>query len=220
MKLSIYSRSTLITCLMLAVAGCSEKKPAPAPQGENASSPPVVEQKAPASAAWTCPAQPGTPPSGELTAERIAATNTTRAEAGLFEGPVWIGDTLYYSDFTFAEGFPSRIQALRSDGTVIAVIDNSGSNGLAADEQGFILAATHDRKAISRYNPVTGEREILFSEYNGNPFNSPNDLTLSRQGILYFTDPAYQRAAAPGGSDVAAFGAGVVLIWRPRTPRE
>jgi gluconolactonase len=199
MKHSICSRSILITCLMLAVAGCSEKKPAPAPQVENASSPPVVEQKA--TATWTCPAQPGTPPSGELTAERLAAANSTRTEPGLFEGPVWIGDTLYYSDFTFAEGFPSRIQALRSDGTVTAVIDNSGSNGLASDEQGFILAATHDRKAISRYNPATGEREILFGEYSGNPFNSPNDLTLSRQGILYFTDPDYQRAAAPGGQE-------------------
>lgn len=201
MKSSVYSRSTLITCFVLAAATCAEKKPAPAPQVNKASPPVAAEQKAAAPATWACPAQPGTPPSGELTAERVAAANTTRTEAGLYEGPVWIGDTLYFSDFTFGEGFPSRVQALRGDGTVTTVIDNSGTNGLAVDNDGALLAATHDRKAIARYDLGTGGREILVGEYNGNPFNSPNDLTLSRQGVLYFTDPAYQRAAAPGGQE-------------------
>lgn len=205
MTLHLYSHSALITCVLLATA-CAEKVPTPPPEAGNSSSPAtIVENAAETRFApppdWTCPVQPGTAPSGELTAERITAANSTRTEAGLFEGPVWIGDTLYFSDFTFAEGFPSRIQALKSDGTVTTVIDNSGSNGLAVDEAGFLLAATHDRKAISRYNPHTGEREILLNEYEGNPFNSPNDMTLSRSGILYFTDPSYQRAAAPGGQD-------------------
>ncbi|GAB3103611.1 SMP-30/gluconolactonase/LRE family protein [Pseudomaricurvus hydrocarbonicus] len=148
---------------------------------------------------WSCPLQPGTPPSGELTAEAIAATKTTRTDPGLFEGPAWIGDALYYSDFTFGTGFPSRVQVLKSDGTVTTAIADSGSNGLAVDGEGFLFAATHDRKAISRFNPSTGEREMIVNGYDGQPFNSPNDLTLSRDGILYFTDPDYQRSAAPGG---------------------
>ncbi|RZA33393.1 MAG: SMP-30/gluconolactonase/LRE family protein, partial [Lysobacteraceae bacterium] len=33
----------------------------------------------------------GAPPSGELKAERVAAVTASRAEPGLYEGPVWIG---------------------------------------------------------------------------------------------------------------------------------
>ena len=38
----------------------------------------------------------GTAPSGELTAQRIVAANPTRSEPGLYEGPVWIKDALYF----------------------------------------------------------------------------------------------------------------------------
>ncbi len=54
----------------------------------------------------------GVAPSGELTAQRIVGANSTRTEPGLYEGPVWVKDALYFSDFTFADGFPSRIQRL------------------------------------------------------------------------------------------------------------
>lgn len=204
MKLQRYPQRALIASLLLIAAGCTEKNPAPAHQTENPA--PAVaeapaEKKIAAPQTWTCPAQPGTAPSGELTAQRIPGSESTRGEAGLYEGPVWIGDRLYFSDFTFSQGFPSRIQALQPDGSFTTVIDNSGSNGLAADKDGSLLAATHDRKALSRYNPATGEREILVNEFKGNPFNSPNDLTESDAGVIYFTDPAYQRDAAPGGQE-------------------
>lgn len=204
MNLNKYPKKTLIASLLLIAAGCAEKNQAPAPQAENP--PPTAaetpaEKKIAAPQAWTCPAQPGTAPTGELTAQRIPGSESTRGEAGLYEGPVWLDDRLYFSDFTFSQGFPSRIQALNPDGSFTTAIDNSGSNGLAADKDGLLLAGTHDRKALSRYNPNTGEREILVNEFNGNPFNSPNDLTESKIGIIYFTDPAYQREAAPGGQE-------------------
>lgn len=78
-------------------------------------------------------------------------------------------------------------------------ISNSGSNGLAVDNDGNILAATHDKKAISRYNLATKAREIVVGQYSGNPFNSPNDITVSSKGIIYFTDPDFQKSAAAGG---------------------
>lgn len=204
MKLNNHPQKTIIASLLLIAAGCTEKNPAPAPQVENPASAATeapAEKKIATPQNWTCPAQPGTAPSGELTAQRIPGSESTRGEAGLYEGPVWLNDTLYFSDFTFNQGFPSRIQALNPDGSFTTAIDNSGSNGLAAGNDGMLLAATHDRKALSRYNPNTGEREILVNEYSGNPFNSPNDLTESDAGIIYFTDPAYQRDAAPGGQE-------------------
>lgn len=148
---------------------------------------------------WSCPSEPGTAPSGEMLAKRIPAADSEREEPGLYEGPVWLDGALYFSDFTFGDGFPSRIQRLTPEGIMETAIPGSGSNGLAKNGRGYIIAGTHDRKAISRYNPYTGIREIIVGEYKGNKFNSPNDLTLTDEGVIYFTDPAFQRSAAPGG---------------------
>ncbi len=154
-----------------------------------------------APAAFAAPAAcTGTAPSGELTAQRIVAANPTRSEPGLYEGPVWIKDALYFSDFTFGPGFPSRIQKLDSNGKVTTLIADSGSNGLAVDAQGNILAATHKYKSVSRYT-MDGKRSDVVTKYDGNVFNSPNDMALAADGTLYFSDPAFQRDAAPGGQD-------------------
>lgn len=143
----------------------------------------------------------GTPPSGELVAERIPGANNLRTEPGLYEGPVWIGDALYFSDFIFTQGFSSRIQKLDSSGAVTLFIDDAGSNGLAVDAQGNLVAATHKFKAVSRYNFATKERSAIAEKFNENVFNSPNDLTVANDGTIYFTDPAFQRDAAPGGQE-------------------
>lgn len=141
----------------------------------------------------------GAAPAGDLLAVRIPGANATRGEPGLYEGPVWINGALYFSDFTFAKGFPSRIQRLDAEGIMTTAIENSGSNGLAVDAQGKIVAGTHSYKALSRFNPATGERTPVAETYKGNVFNSPNDLAIAGDGTIYFTDPAFQRDAAPGG---------------------
>lgn len=143
----------------------------------------------------------GAAPSGDLVAERIAAANSTRTEPGLYEGPVWINGALYFSDFTFATGFPSRIQKLDSTGIVTTAIEDSGSNGLAVDAQGNIVAATHKYKGLSRYNIATGQRAPFVEQYKGNVFNSPNDIAIAKDGTTYFTDPDFQKSAAPGGQE-------------------
>jgi gluconolactonase len=157
----------------------------------------VLAAPAAFSATATCK---GTAPSGELTATRIAAANATGKEPGLYEGPVWIKDALYFSDFTFGPGFPSRIRKLDANGNVTTAIEDSGSNGLAVDADGNILAATHKYKSVSRYT-LDGKRSEVVGKYNGNVFNSPNDMALAADGTLYFSDPAFQRDAAPGGQD-------------------
>lgn len=143
----------------------------------------------------------GIAPSGNLVAERIVTANSTRTEPGLYEGPVWANGALYFSDFIFTQGFSSRIQRLNSDGTLTVVVEDSGSNGLAVDSQGALVAATHKYKSLSRYNIATGERTSVAEKFNGNVFNSPNDLTIAKDGTIYFTDPDYQRDAAPGGQE-------------------
>lgn len=142
----------------------------------------------------------GVAPSGDLVAERIPGANTTRTEPSLYEGPVWIKDSLYFSDFITTGVFPSRIQKLDANGVMTTFIDDSGSNGLAVDAQGNIVAGTHKYKSLSRYT-MTGERTTIVDKFEGNVFNSPNDIAIAKDGTIYFTDPAYQRDAAPGGQD-------------------
>lgn len=141
----------------------------------------------------------GAAPSGELLARRIPGANATRSEPGLYEGPVWTAGALYFSDFSFGPGFPSRIQRLGPDGVMSTAIADSGSNGLAVDAAGAIVAATHKYKGLSRYVLRTGERTALTARYHGELFNSPNDLAIAADGTIYFTDPDFQKAAAPGG---------------------
>lgn len=182
---------------LLALSGCGQK----AAETTVASASSAAVSSVVTETATSAAACEGTAPSGDLVPVRIEAANTTRTERGLYEGPVWINDSLYFSDFLFTEGFPSRIQRLNADGTVTTAIDDSGSNGLAVDNEGQIIAATHKYKGLSRYNPATGERTAVVEQYNGNVFNSPNDMAIASDGTIYFTDPDFQTAAAPGGQD-------------------
>ena len=88
-----------------------------------------------------------------------------------------------------------------ADGVVTTAIEDSGSNGLAVDNKGLLVAGTHKYKGLSLFNPATGERTLIVDQFNGNPFNSPNDIAIAKDGTIYFTDPAFQRDAAPGGQE-------------------
>lgn len=188
--------SSLMVGLLATLAGC-EKKPVDAPVANEA-----TVSSAAAVIAAPVAACDGSAPTGDLIAERIEAANTTRMEPGLFEGPVWINDALYFSDFIFTDGFSSRIQKLGADGVVTTAIEDSGSNGLAVDNKGLLVAGTHKYKGLSLFNPATGERALIVDQYNGNVFNSPNDIAIAKDGTIYFTDPAFQRDAAPGGQEI------------------
>ena len=70
----------------------------------------------------------------------------------------------------------------------------SGGNGLILDAQGALLIAQHGDRRIAKINPPLdkpSEFETVIGKYQGKYFNSPNDLILSKNGTLYFTDPPY-----------------------------
>lgn len=180
--------TAILSGSVFGLVACEQKKSEPVVAAPaEASSTPIV-------------AACGVAPSGDLVAERIPGANTTRAEPSLYEGPVWIKDALYFSDFVTTGVFSSRIQKLDSNGVMTTLIEDSGSNGLAVDAQGNIVAGTHKYKSLSRYT-LTGERTTIADKFEGNVFNSPNDIAIAKDGTIYFTDPVYQRDAAPGGQD-------------------
>jgi|CXWL01.1.fsa_nt_gi gluconolactonase len=184
MKLLTFT--ALVICTL--ASGCAQ----------HALAPEAASVNVPALPAWAANCR-GQAPSGDMTAQRIEGANSTRTEAGLYEGPVWLDGALLFSDFTFGKGFPSRIRQLDTAGKLRTVLEDSGSNGLALDAQGKLMAAMHKNKSISRLDLNAKTGQILTQQFNGNPFNSPNDLTLAGDGSVYFTDPDFQRDAAPGG---------------------
>ena len=113
------------------------------------------------------------------------------------EGPVWSDqlNALLFSEMDFnadgSNGPPSKIHLLTPDGKLFTYLEQSGSNGIAIDERG-LLAATHDNQAVSRFDLTTKARSVVVDSVLGKKFNSPNDLTISSTGHLYFTDPDYQ----------------------------
>ncbi|WP_368563381.1 SMP-30/gluconolactonase/LRE family protein [Pseudoxanthomonas sp. UTMC 1351] len=199
-------RSALCVAVLASLAGCG--------QGEDAASPPDQAPVARSTSPY-CPADPGTAPNGEMTAQRISAAQPADDKPRLYEGPVWREGSLYYSDFVLGPQFRSRIQRFTPPDRVETAIINSGSNGLALDPQGRIVAATHDRKELSRYDVTHRSRERIVGQYQNNAFNSPNDLVIAQDGTIYFTDPDFQRSASLGGQDltrVYRYAAGEVSV--------
>jgi len=114
------------------------------------------------------------------------------------EGPVWIASVgaLFFSDMNMSgggtNGPPSIMHKLTPPSTVEDFIPMSGSNGLAIAADGQILAATHDTRSLTKFDPVTKARTNLMLTYMGKHFNSPNDVTVRSDGNIYFSDPDYQ----------------------------
>ena len=65
-----------------------------------------------------------------------------------------------------------------------------GSNGLARDTQGRLLCCEHGDRRISRLTTGGGKRTLI-DAFEGLRLNSPNDLVVSSNGSIYFTDPPY-----------------------------
>ena len=65
-----------------------------------------------------------------------------------------------------------------------------GSNGLTLDHEGRLVLCCHGDRAIKRQEK-DGRIEVLATHFQGQRFNSPNDLVYHSSGDLYFTDPAY-----------------------------
>jgi gluconolactonase len=109
------------------------------------------------------------------------------------EGPVWIGDKLYVSEFAFLPAPDSRILALDpASGAVSVALASAGSNGLAVDVSGALIATDHKQGAVVRMRFPLSSGEVLTGMFGGKRFNSPNDLALRSDGTLYFSDPDYQ----------------------------
>ena len=122
------------------------------------------------------------------------------ADFSFTEGPVWHPDQY----FLFSDTPANKIFQLFTDGKLLVYLENSGlthtntgdlsdqvgSNGLALNKNNQLFICQHGNHAIAVLNEEK-QISILINEYDGLPFNSPNDLVFRSDGILYFIDPPY-----------------------------
>ena len=119
------------------------------------------------------------------------------------EGPVWIPtlQILLYSDipnnaiYRWQEGSTPTIWLQPSGYTgTDARGGEAGSNGLALDDHGLLLAQHGDRRIARLDARLTAPRPVFSTvtdRFDGQRYNSPNDLVVRATGDIYFTDPPY-----------------------------
>jgi len=118
------------------------------------------------------------------------------------EGPVWVpqdGGYLLFSDppanlmrrWSRKDGVSVFLDPSGIGGLDPKLVREAGSNGLGLDHQGRLLIANSGGRSIDRLDLATKQRTVIADRYQGKRFNSCNDLTVSRAGAIYFTDPPY-----------------------------
>lgn len=87
----------------------------------------------------------------------------------------------------------NRIHKWSLAGELSTYLENSGgANGLYFEKDGSLIAcagAAGQMISIDREKKIT----VLADQYEGKPFNSPNDLWIHPDGGIYFSDPRYGR---------------------------
>ena len=68
--------------------------------------------------------------------------------------------------------------------------NTNATNGLFFDSNWQLYGAEGGSGRITRMD-ASGNAEPVIEQFNGAPFNSPNDLWLDSAGGIYFTDPRY-----------------------------
>lgn len=110
---------------------------------------------------------------------------------GFVEGPNWMDPAVAEVEgLLFADVLGNAIYELRAPGAVRAIRAPSGrTNGMRTDERGLLLAAELETRSITRMSQI-GIVETVVDRFEGNRFNSPNDLAVRlSDGTIYFTDP-------------------------------
>lgn len=112
------------------------------------------------------------------------------------EGPIWHPT---YGSVIFSDIMGNSIYSWsRQMGVVQRKRNSFMTNGNAYDRQGRFVSCEHATSRVSRTNMSDGAYEVLATHYDGQELNSPNDIVVKSNGMLYFTDPTSGRSADYG----------------------
>jgi len=106
------------------------------------------------------------------------------------EGPVWnsAGRFLLFSDMPG----DTRRRWDAQDGVRVVMQPSNKGNGMTYEVSGDLLVCEHATSSVVRER-VDGTRETVASHFDGHELNSPNDVVVSSDGSIYFSDPTYGR---------------------------
>lgn len=121
------------------------------------------------------------------------------------EGPVWVEEEnmLLFSDvptntvykWTERDSIEVFLKPSGYTGDKASGSREEGSNGLALDPQGKLVLCQHGDRRLAALEAPLNAPESTFStladNYDGNKFNSPNDVAIRKNGDYFFTDPPY-----------------------------
>jgi gluconolactonase len=78
-----------------------------------------------------------------------------------------------------------------TDGSVsVFMTPCNNHNGHTVDREGRLIACEHRSRSVTRIEH-DGSRTVLASHWNGKRLNSPNDVVVTSDGAIWFTDPTY-----------------------------
>ena len=108
-------------------------------------------------------------------------------EVGFAEGPVWS----YDGYLLFSDTMANRLRKLTpGTGDVEFAEKTGGTMGNAYDMDGRLYTCEPRGRRLTRIGK-NGKVEILAAKFDGKRLNAPNDVTVRRDGQVYFTDPAF-----------------------------
>jgi sugar lactone lactonase YvrE len=106
-------------------------------------------------------------------------------ELNFAEGPLWVNDRLLVSE---VQG--SKVSSFTMQGEQRTFQATSGrANGHALTSTKQLIQAEHDGRVVRV--AADGTETMLADRWEGKRFNSPNDVALSRDRSIVFTDPDF-----------------------------
>ncbi|OLP60372.1 gluconolactonase [Xaviernesmea oryzae] len=108
------------------------------------------------------------------------------------EGPVWFADqnVLLWSDIPNARMLRFAPEADGLGTVSVFRAASNYSNGHTRDRQGRLVSCEHGTRRVTR-TEIDGTITVLADRYDGKALNSPNDVVVSSDGAVWFTDPTY-----------------------------
>ena len=111
------------------------------------------------------------------------------------EGPQWIpsnGGFLVFSDIPSNE----LKKWTPKEGITTFRNPSNNTNGNTLDNAGRLVSAEHSGRRIS-VTDADGSIHTVVDQFEGKKLNSPNDVVVGKDGLIWFTDPDYGLPADP-----------------------
>ena len=124
------------------------------------------------------------------------------SDMGFVEGPVWVPEM---SALVFSDIPNKALMRWTEEGGVKTWRSLEHPNGNALDIDGALLTCSHGDRAILRHTggePPDDITEPIVQNFEGDRFNSPNDLAVQSDGVIWFTDPPWGLAKQSNGREL------------------